>query len=318
MLWRVFAANAAVLALAFALVALSPLEIHARIRVIELVVLIVGLVVMLLVNLLLLRQALSPLSRLTNVMAAIDLRHPGQRAIGFDHSSREVLALAQAFNEMLARLEDERRQSSRQALAAQEGERLRIARELHDEIGQTLTAVALRAEHASTRAEAQRGELSQLAETVQDALEDVRRISRELRPEALDALGLVNALIALCSRVSEESHVVVHRRLEGPMPVLPAEVELAIYRVAQEALTNVMRHSNADNVTVSLLASESDLVLQVEDDGDGLPEELAEGGGLTGMRERALLIEAELKIESVPDGGVAVTLRVPAPEPGAR
>ena len=121
--------------------------------------LLVGLVVMLLVDLLLLRQALSPLGRLSRVMQTIDLLRPGQRAVGFERSSSEVLALAEAFNEMLERLEDERRESSGRALAAQEGERLRIARELHDEIGQTLTAVALRAEHASARAEPERAEL---------------------------------------------------------------------------------------------------------------------------------------------------------------
>jgi methyl-accepting chemotaxis protein len=120
MLWRVFAANAAVFALAFGLLALSPVTIHARIRLLELVILLAGLVVMLLADLLLLREALSPLERLTSVMAKVDLLRPGQRAVGFDGSSSEVLALAQAFNQMLERLETERRESSGRALAAQE------------------------------------------------------------------------------------------------------------------------------------------------------------------------------------------------------
>ena len=311
MLWRVFAANAAVFALAFALLALSPVTIHARIRLVELVLLIAGLIVMLVVDLLLLRQALNPLGQLTRVMGTIDLLRPGQRAVGFERSSSEVLALARAFNEMLERLEDERRESSGRVLAAQEQERLRIARELHDELGQTLTAVALRAEHAAEKEDPERRELAELAEIVQQSLQDVRRISRELRPEALDELGLVNALIALCSRVAEQSGMRIHRRIEGRAPELAPEVELAIYRIAQEALTNAMRHSNATDVTVSLGQEKRALVLKVADNGQGLPQQVIQGGGLTGMRERAMLIGAELTIESAAGAGVDVTLCLP-------
>ena len=310
MLWRVFAVNASVFALAFALLALSPVTIHARIRLVELVIVLVGLVVMLLADLLLLRTVLAPIHRLARVMEGIDRLHPGQRALGFDRASAETLALAQAFNAMLDRLETERRESFARALAAQEAERLRIARELHDEIGQTLTAVALRAEHASGQAGEQRPELAVLAQTVQSALEDVRRISRELRPEALDELGLVNALIALCSRVAEQGRMRVRRRLEGALPDLPDDVELAIYRIAQEALTNAMRHSKATEATVSLAREEGALVLTVTDNGQGLPEQVTEGGGLTGMRERAMLIGADLSISSAPGAGVAVTARL--------
>jgi two-component system sensor histidine kinase UhpB len=310
MLWRVFAANAAVFAVAFALLALSPVTIHSPIRLVELVILVAGLVVMLVADLLLLRQALTPLGHLAKVMGTIDLLRPGQRAVGFEHSSSEVHALAHAFNEMLERLERERRRSSGLVLAAQEGERLRIARELHDELGQTLTAVALRAEHASGHAGEEGAELAKLAEIVQQSLEDVRRISRQLRPEALDELGLVNALIALCSRVAEQSAIRVHRRLQGPLPELSSEIELAIYRIAQEALTNAMRHSQASEVTVSLTPANGGLVLTVSDNGRGLPEHVIPGGGLTGMRERAMLIGADLAIESAAGAGVEVTLRL--------
>jgi two-component system, NarL family, sensor histidine kinase UhpB len=310
MLWRVFAANAAVFALAFALLALSPVTIHARIRLVELVILLVGLLVMLLADWLLLRQVLAPIHRLAGVMREIDRLHPGQRARGFERASSETVALAHAFNEMLERLESERRDRSARALAAQEAERLRIARELHDEIGQTLTAVALRAEHAAGQAGEERAELARLAEIVQHTLKDLRRISRELRPEALDDLGLVNALIALCSRVAEQSGMRVHRRLEGPIPELSAETELAIYRIAQEALTNAIRHANASEVTVALARTSGGLELTVRDNGRGLPEHLIEGGGLIGMRERAMLIGADLAIESAAGAGAAVTLRL--------
>lgn len=310
MLWRVFAANAAVFAIAFAVLALTPVTISSPIRLVELVILLVGLAVMLLVDLLLLRQALAPIDRLVRTMEGIDRLQPGQRAVGFEQASSETRALAQAFNEMLDRLETERRESSARALAAQEAERLRIARELHDEIGQTLTAVALRAEHAAGQGGPERQDLAELAAVVQQSLHDVRRISRELRPEALDELGLVNALIALCSRVSEQGGMRIQRRLEGGLPELSAEVELAIYRVAQEALTNAMRHSKATEATVSLSREDGELVLSVADNGRGLPKHVAEGGGLTGMRERAMLIGAALMIDSVPGAGVEVTLRL--------
>lgn len=310
MLWRVFAASAAVFTLAFALLALSPVTIHARIRLVELVILLVGLLVMLLADWLLLREVLAPIHRLARLMGAIDRLHPGQRARGFERASSETMALALAFNGMLERLEDERRKTSGRVLAAQEAERLRIARELHDELGQTLTAVALRAEHASERAGKEYPELAELAEIVQNGLEDVRRISRELRPEALDELGLLNALIALCSRVAEQSGMRVHRGLEGPLPELPPETELAVYRIAQEALTNAMRHSNAAEATVSLARASGGLVLTVRDNGRGLPEQPIDGGGLTGMRERAMLIGAGLTIDSPVEGGVDVTLRL--------
>jgi two-component system sensor histidine kinase UhpB len=314
MLWRVFAANAAVFAIAFALLTLSPVTIHARIRLIELVILLVGLAVMLVVDLLLLRQALRPLARLARVMAQIDPLRPGQRAGGFEHSSREVLALARAFNDMLKRLEDERRDSSARVLVAQERERQRIARELHDEIGQTLTAVALRAEHAAQRSGEHDPEFAQLADTVQRTLSDVRRISLELRPGTLDELGLINALISLCARVEQEGEIRVRRQLQAPLPAMTADLELAIYRIAQEALTNALRHSHASEVVVSLAATEDELILSITDDGRGMPDGAHDGGGLAGMRERAILIDADLDVRTIPESGVSVTLRLPLRE----
>jgi two-component system sensor histidine kinase UhpB len=310
MLWRLFAVNAAVFAVAFAVLALVPVTVHTPIRLDELVILLVGLIAMLAADLLLLRQTLLPLGRLATLMGSVDPLHPGQRATGFDQSSSELLTLADAFNEMLARLEAERRESSSRVLAAQEAERLRIARELHDEIGQTLTAVALRAEHASGRPGPESAELGELAQIVQQTLEDVRRIVRELRPEALDDLGLANALIALCSRVDRQGALRVYRQIAGQPAQLSADAELAIYRVAQEALTNTVRHSGATEVTVSLARSDGEVELTVADNGAGFPEHPSAGAGLASMRERAMLIGAELSIDSSPGAGVRVRLRV--------
>jgi two-component system sensor histidine kinase UhpB len=165
-------------------------------------------------------------------------------------------------------------------------------------------------EHRAQSSGAAQKELTELAEIVQDSLADIRRISHELRPEALDQLGLTNALISLCARVQEQTGLPVRRDLEV-VPALSPEVELAIYRIAQEALTNAVRHSGAAAARVSLSRRDRELVLRVSDDGSGLPEDVVESGGLAGMRERAMLIGAELEIDSGADRGVGVTLRLP-------
>ncbi len=150
-LWRVFAVNAIVFGLAVFILIASPATVSNPIKVSELVVLVGGLLMTLAVNLLLLTVVLAPLRRLATLMGHIDPMRPGQRAPVGDwiRMSTEMITLSRAFNTMLDRIEAERRDSAHRALAAQEAERLRIARELHDEVGQTLTAVALRAERAA-------------------------------------------------------------------------------------------------------------------------------------------------------------------------
>ncbi len=311
LLWRVFAANTVVFAAAFAILAWAPVTVHRVATPSELVILALLLALMLCVDLLLLRRAFAPLRRLAALMGAVDPGQPGRRADPPEGAGREVLALAKALNAMLDRLEGERRESGRRALAAQEGERKRVARELHDEVGQTLTAIALRAERAAGEPSMQREALAEIAQTVQRSLEDVHRIGRDLRPEALDDLGLVNALIALCSRVDRQGEVRVQRNLDWQLPVLSADIELVLYRVAQEALTNALRHANATEVTVTLRHAAPHVVLAVSDDGTGVPEGTGERG-LGGMRERAMLIDADLEIHSDPDRGTEIILSVPA------
>lgn len=313
LLWRVFAANAVVCVVATALLAWAPVTVHRVATSRELVVLAIGLVCLLAVDLVLLRRVLGPLRRLVAVMSRVDPHEPGRRADPSNRAGREVVALAEALNSMLDRLEDERRESARRALAAQEAERSRVARELHDEVGQTLTAVALQAERAAAAdGSAQREALAEIAGSVLRSLEDVHRIGRELRPEALEDLGLVNALIALSSRVAQQAGVPVRRDFDGHLPPLPREVELVIYRVAQEGLTNAIRHADGTEVAVSLKRTNGRIVLSIADDGRGIgqPRRL---GGLVGMRERAMLIDAQLEVRSGPDGGTEIVLDVPLP-----
>jgi two-component system sensor histidine kinase UhpB len=175
-------------------------------------------------------------------MQRIDPLTPGRRleTVGGD---AEVVALTEAFNEMLDRLETERRESARRTLEAQEMERQRIARELHDEIGQTLTGLALRSETIARRAPREiRDELEDMREAARRGAEDARTIARRLRPEALDELGLRSALMALTASVAEQSGLVVERSFSEDQE-LSGDQELVVYRVAQEGLTNVVRHA---------------------------------------------------------------------------
>jgi two-component system sensor histidine kinase UhpB len=313
LLWWVFLANGSVLGVALLLLAFSPITIDAPIKTGQLALLVAGFVVLLWLNLVLLRRVLSPLFKLTEVMSAVDPDTPGRRLTGVDPRSSEGQALAEAFNAMLDRLESERREAARTALAAQEGERLRVARELHDEIGQTLTAVTLQAERAADGdPELAPDALRSVADAVRESLDEVRRIARELRPEALDDLGLVNALIALCRRVDGQDGLRVTRELQTGLPPLSPDVELVVYRIAQEALTNALRHSGAQSATVSLKAAGRRLTLSVADDGRGLPADLPRGtAGLAGMRERALLVGGRLAIASGPGRGTEVRLTIP-------
>jgi two-component system sensor histidine kinase UhpB len=313
LLWWVFFANVAVLAIALLLLTLTPVTVHAPIETDQFAVLVAGFVALVVLNLLLLRRVLSPLFQLTEMMSSVDPDRPGRRLSGVRPRSAEGRALAAAFNGMLDRLESARHQAARSALAAQEGERLRVARELHDEIGQTLTAVTIQAERAAEGdPELASAALRRVADAVRECLDEVRRIARELRPEALDDLGLVNALIALCRRVGDQHGPRLERDLQTTLPALSPDVELVIYRIAQESLTNAVRHSGARSVTVSLRADAETLTLRVADDGRGMPAQLpGDTAGIAGMRERALLVGGRLAIESWPDQGTEVRLTIP-------
>jgi two-component system, NarL family, sensor histidine kinase UhpB len=309
---RVAALNAAVVvgACVVTILVLTPGKIHsfaAR----EALVLAGALALVVVINLVLLRRALRPLEALTSLARRVDLTRPGQR-VPVDHYKSEVSELATTFNEMLARLENERRDATRRVLAAQEGERLRIAQELHDEVGQTLTAVLLQLGRSARHADPKLGaELLETQETARASLEDVRRISRELRPEALDDLGLTSALVALTERFAQSAGLNVSRNLDRELPPLSEEAELVIYRVAQEALTNVARHADTDRAELSLTAADGQLMLRVADNGKGFDPVRGEGGGLRGMRERAVLVGASLAVARRPRGGTEVRLSVP-------
>jgi two-component system sensor histidine kinase UhpB len=259
-------------------------------------------------NTLLLRRSLAPLEALTALMRRVDVLRPSDRLT--DKGNGDLTDVIGAFNAMLDRLEAERTTASAHALAAQEGERQRIARELHDEIGQSLTVVLLGLKRVADRAPGElREELRTIQETVRSSLDEVRQVARRLRPGVLEDLGLISALNALAAEVSSMSDVQVVRRLDPGLPPLGSEAELVLYRIAQEGLTNIGRHARASRAELILCGRPGGVLLSIVDDGRGGP--IHEGAGIRGMRERALLIGARLSIEHPPEGGTAVRLAVP-------
>jgi two-component system sensor histidine kinase UhpB len=308
--WRVVLLNSVVVLVATLALALGPATVSAPVHAREALVLLAGLTVTLGANLVLVRRAFGPLERLTRLMHKVDPLVPGRRLHMDGGAAREVEDLADAFNAMLGRLEDERRESGRRALRAQEAERRRIARELHDELGQTMTGVLLRIDEAIRTPEA--ADLEEAREDVRRSLDDVRRIARDLRPDTLAELGLRSALSALAVRLQRQTGLAVERRFDDDLPPLGEDAEIVVYRVAQEALTNVVRHAGAERVVVALGRDDDAVTLTVDDDGRGVPAHVGrEARGITGMRERALLVRGRLTVGHSPLGGTRVALRIP-------
>jgi two-component system sensor histidine kinase UhpB len=311
--WRVFLINAALVVGATLALAISPATVSSRVVPRELVVLGAGVALVLVLNLVLLRRTLGPLRRLTALMHRVDLLRPVGR-ITPEGGGSEVIELTEAYNAMLDRLAAERRDSGRRALHAQEQERRRIALELHDEVGQLLTGVVLGLDGLRRRVPGDAGErVEEMQGIVREGAEHVREIARGLLPRSLEELGLRSALVGLTSATADRAALNVERRIAGRLPPLAPDVQLVVFRAAQESLTNVVRHAGATAVVVSLQqAGEATLELRVEDDGRGLePRDLTAGRGLAGMRERAFYVGGRLDLQRLDPHGTAVTLRVP-------
>jgi two-component system, NarL family, sensor histidine kinase UhpB len=305
---RVFVINGLIFTIGTLALALSPATVSARIKVTEIPVLVVGLAVILTANALLLRSSLAPLDRLAASMRRVDPPKRSDRVS--DRGNGDLHHLISSFNAMLDRLENERTTSSATVLAAQENERQRIARELHDEIGQTLTVALLMLKRAVDRAPAEiRSELADTQQAVRASLDEVRSIARRLRPDALEDLGLHSAVNALCSEFTQVTGISVVKHIALQQDRLRPDIELVCYRIAQESLTNIARHAEASKVWLDLHATTDQLTLRIADDGKG--GIAVEGAGINGMRERTLLVNAVLTIDSPPDEGTQVRLAIP-------
>ncbi len=311
--WKVCLINGVVFIIGTAVLAISPATVSSRVLVSEAVVLAVGLSIIIVMNALLLRASLAPLDRLIRLMESVDMLRPGQRLP--EQGAGAVAKVVRSFNAMLDRLETERGTSNARALAAQEAERHRIAQELHDEVGQSLTVVLLGLKRAVDKAPDDiADELRLVQEGARSSLDEVRDVARRLRPGVLEDLGLLSALGALATDFTAHSEVHVRRGFGPTLPSLTSEAELVVYRVAQEALTNVARHANSDTVELSLTKQGERVALRVADNGRGMHGS-PEGSGIRGMRERALLVGGELSVAPRPEGGTEVRLLVPVPKP---
>lgn len=309
---RVVVINATVLVMAALVLALSPATVSPKVTAQEWAALAAGIGLVIAVNVVLLRRVFGPLERLESTMERIDPLDPGRR-IGVGSPDDEIARLGKAFNAMLDRLEHERADSGRRALRAQETERARLARELHDELGQLLTGVVLQLEGlGASVAPERRADVTEIQDTVREGVQSVREIAQGLRPPALDEFGLRASLVALAVGFAERSGLRVRQRIDPDLPVLGREAELAVYRVAQEAMTNVVRHARAERIELKLERRDGAVVLTVRDDGCGIePGHLRSATGVAGMRERALLVGGSLNVSGSPANGTDVQLRVP-------
>jgi len=271
-----------------------------------------------LLNVAVLRRRFTPLEDVITEMEKVDLSRPGANLpdwIDGVAETEEAERLELAFLRMMRRLEAERRRSSSAALRAQEEERARVARDLHDQVNQSLTGVLLRLE--ATRSEAPpelEAEIEETSRLTHQAMDELLTVARQLRPTALDDLGLRAAIAGLVEQLDLPGLTATFECDDDPAGLDP-DVQLVIYRVSQEAIGNAVRHSGAARVEVSLAREGERFALTVADDGSGFTFDQATSGlGLGGMRERAILVGGEIDIESRPGRGTTVRLLVPVRE----
>jgi signal transduction histidine kinase len=239
-----------------------------------------------------------------------------EKAGGFTADDEELVSLLAGQAGIAIELSQRvARDSLRRVLQGQELERRRLARELHDETGQALTSIllGLKEVESSPDAAAVRAATQRLRELVVETLQDVRALAVELRPRALDDFGLTAALERLAEIFSQKSGLTVDVVAALGPARLPEEVETTLYRIAQEALTNVVKHSGAASASLVLRRRRDRVFLLVEDDGGGIQgEPRADAIGLVGMRERTALLGGQLRLESSANG-TTVSVEVPVP-----
>ncbi len=305
---RLLAVNAAILTAAVAALIFTPITVSRNVTRFEVIVLLTGLALTIVANAVLLRLSLRPLRRLMELMLVIDVVEPGVRTPA--HGPVEVASVITRFNLMLDRLEHERRHSMRRVLVAQEAERRRVAQELHDEIGQNLTAAVLELNRVREGGVVLVEALDDAQALARESLDTLSEITARLRPATFDDLGLASALQSLAADSERRTGIVVETRVDGALHVADPDAELVLYRVAQEALTNSLRHGACSRVAIELRRDDGAVVLRVTDDGAGLGDAMS-GAGIRGMRERAAMIGGRLRFSTPAVGGTAVELRVP-------
>ena len=280
-----------------------------------------ALALILLVGFVLVRVALRPLLAVETAAERVWRGDFSARVADSLLSDREMARLGSTLNLLLDGIEQDRarmRRLATQIIAAQDEERARVARELHDSVAQTLAALVLQLSAAQRmNGDAELAPTLELVHTIAgEALEEVRLLSHTVHPRVLDDLGLPAALEWLARQTREAEGLAIEVRTIAVPESLPAASAAALYRVAQEALRNAVRHADARHVHVTLSTPEDGTIrLDVADDGVGFEiadaEERRPGMGLFAMRERVALVDGTLEIESVPGAGTVVRARVP-------
>jgi two-component system, NarL family, sensor histidine kinase UhpB len=314
---QVVAANVLlVVAVLFAATAAAGLDLAVNDQRLRFGAIAISIVLLLIVNMILLRRRFSPLETLIARLEEIDPAQPTSQFVIPRTNVEEVERLAIAFRRLLKRIEDERRRSGRLVLRAQEEERRRLARDLHDEVNQALTAILLRLQALSEDApEPLAPQITALKTLVNQAMEELLRLARQLRPASLDDLGLIAAIEGQLARFSEQTGIQTALHSEGTPESITEDQQTVIYRVVQEALSNTAQHSGATYVDFELRVFPSHGVeLRVRDNGkgfDALKGRDGDGIGLAGMAERARLVGGELTVTSSPGTGTRVRLYIP-------
>jgi len=302
-----------VVAALFAASAASSLDLKLDDQRLEFALLAMTVILALLLNVLMLQRRFSPLDELIRDIEAID---PSDAASfkAPEEPVEEVERLAHAFAKLLERIEAERLRAGRLQLRAQEEERKRVARDLHDEVNQALTAILLRLEALTQIAPPRlRDELAETKGLANQAMEELLQLARQLRPTALDDHGFVPAIEEQLRRFRAQYGIETSLATRGALDDLGTDQQLVLYRVTQEALNNVARHAGASSVSVEIARSNGAVTLEVADDGSGFAVgQERRGLGLDGIAERARLVNGQFQVDARPGRGTVLRLRVPA------
>jgi two-component system, NarL family, sensor histidine kinase UhpB len=281
----------------------------------------IGWLVSVVLNFVVLQFAFRPLMDLGKVMNRVQVGEHSLRAplTGVDPQADQ---LASTFNMMLEAIDDATRLRASQIINAQEQERKRIARELHDETSQMLTSllISLAILEKSVTTQEASDRITDTRKLAHQTLRAIRNLSIDLRPSALDDLGLLPALRWYLKEFQQKCAIEVEFNESGFRERLPAEMETVLYRIVQEALTNTARHSNARKVVITMKEERNKVYATITDDGIGFdveavrkPQDQERGLGLVGMTERAVLLDGTLDILSHPGQGTTVKVCIPIP-----
>jgi signal transduction histidine kinase len=281
---------------------------------------VVGIALSLAANAAIVWIALTPIRSLEHVAARIRAGDHGARAERSKVADRDLERLARTFNEVLDAVADQTgrlREMAARAQSATEEERRRLARELHDGIAQSLAALNIRVKLArnTTDSQVRASDLDQVSGGIADAILELRRMARGLRPPALEMLGLAAAIESHARSATEAAGFDAMINAENVTGLLSPDAELAVYRILQESLSNVIRHSGASQVRIDLAQTDDGVQMTIEDDGQGFDSTAVmvgdRGLGIFGMKERASVMGGELDITSRPGHGTRVVLTVP-------